>query len=433
MKSYIMNKITEITKRDIFELFKSGYTKTDYFLDENSQIKYNYYGRLKEIDFLNKLYPLDEMLSSDSRFENARNDIIQHTINNDDWEFGWVFNDDRFELLHGSDTKILDFLCAVFHPENRDENGNWNPFLERINISLKQDGYELYEESKISGRSVYSYRQLSSVEIASNKFIPFSIRYKNVSDNSLSISKNMRKEIYNLFIQHNEIQHRTDETNWHYEISSINALIEDIKEYYLPKAFIVHRTYSETNDLEIFVMNNYPCFVFDAIELFAQYNYDTFPVEINLIFQNYSFPYKLSGGKIERIKTFINTKEIIREPGLKEIIEQASSLYRSDNISDKQIAVEKLWDAFERLKTYYGTGNQKNASATKIVNDISNNDSNYISLFNEEFIKLTKIGNDYRIRHHEMNKIDISDANYYDYFFQRCFALINLALKYLRN
>jgi hypothetical protein len=427
-----MNKITEITKRDIFELFKGGYTKTDYFLDENSQIEYNYYGRLEEMDFLNKLYPLDEMPSNDSHFENARHDIIQHTIKNGDWEFGWVFYDDRFELLYGSDTKILDFLCAVFHPENRDEKGYWKPFLERINSLIKQDGYELYEEGKISGRSVYSYRQLSLVEIASNKFIPFSIRNKNVIDNDLKISMKMRKEIYNLFTRHNETQHRTDETNWHYEISSINALIEDIKEYYPPKAFIAHRTYAETNDLEIFVMNNYPCFVFDAIELFAQYNYDTFPEEVNLIFQNYSFPFKLSGGKIERTKAFIGTKEIIREPGLRELIEQASSLYRSNNISDKQTAIEKLWDAFERLKTYYGTGNQKRASIEKIVDNISRCDSNYFTLFNDEFIYLTKIGNDYRIRHHEMNKIDITDVNYYEYFFQRCFILIDLALKYLQ-
>jgi hypothetical protein len=381
--------------------------------------------------YAGKLYPLDEMPSNDSRFENARDDIFQHTVNNDDWDFGWVFYDDRFELFHGSDVKLLDFLCAVFHPENRKEDGYWKSFLERINSLLKQDSYELYEESKISGRTVYSYRQLSPEEIASDKFIPYSIRYKNIADNSLSISKNIRKEIYNLFTRHNETQYRTTETNWNYQINSIEALIEDIKEHYTPKAFIAHRTYSETNDLQTFIMNNYPRFVFDAIELFAKYDYDTFPNEVNLIFKNHDFPYKLSSGKIERTNPIIGTREIIREPGLRELIDQASLLYRSNNISDKQIAVEKLWDAFERLKTYYGTGNQKSVSAAKIVNDISKNDSNYITLFNEEFNKLTKIGNDYRIRHHEIDKIDITDVNYYDYFFQRCFALIDLALKYL--
>ena len=426
-----MKNITEITKRDIFNLFKNGFTEACSFYTR--EINYNYYGRFEEIEFLSKIYPLDEMPTNDDRFENARYDIIQHTINNDDWDFCWVFYDDRFELFHGSDAKLLDFLCAVFHPENRDENGNWKPILERINYYLKQDGYELYEESKISGRSVYSYRQLSPEEIIRNDFVPYSVRNKKSTDRPPTISMTIRKEIYNLFVRHNEIQYRKTETNFEYDINSIKALIVDIREHYTPKAFVDHNSYSETDDLEIFIMHNLPYCVFDAIELFAKYNYETFPDEVNLIFRNHNFPFKLSDGKIEKTKPVIGTKEIIREVGLKELIEQATSLYHSDNISDKQIAVEKLWDAFERLKTYYGADKQKKASATKIVEDISNNNNNYIALFKEEFDKLTKIGNDYRIRHHEMDKIVIIDGNYYDYFFQRCFALIDLALKYLRN
>jgi hypothetical protein len=243
---------------------------------------------------------------------------------------------------------------------------------------------------------------------------------------------NIRKEIYNLFERHNETQYRTTETNFEYPISSIEALIEDIREHYTPEAFTANNTYSETNDLKTFVMKNYPSKVLDAIELFAKYNYDTFPNEINLIFQNNNFPFKLSGGKIERIRSIVKTKEEIKEVGLKELIEQASLLYRSNNISDKQTAVEKLWDAFERLKSYYGADAKKKASVGKIVDAISHSDSNYTTLFDEEFSKLTKIGNNYRIRHHEINKIDIIDNNYYDYFFQRLFALIDLALKYLK-
>jgi hypothetical protein len=179
-------------------------------------------------------------------------------------------------------------------------------------------------------------------------------------------------------------------------------------------------------------MYNYPNRVFDAIELFSCYNIDAFTNEVNLIFLNHSFPFKLAGGKIERTRQIIKTNEIIKEEGLKELIDQASLLYRNNNISDKQIAVEKLWDAFERLKTYYGAGNQKKTSVAKIIDEISNNDSNFKNLFNEEFNKLTTIGNAYRIRHHEMDKIAITDSNHYDYLFQRCFALIDLTLKYLK-
>jgi hypothetical protein len=62
---------------------------------------------------------------------------------------------------------------------------------------------------------------------------------------------------------------------------------------------------------------------------------------------------------------------------------------------------------------------------------MSNNNEVYRKLFNEEFLKLTKIGIEYRTRHLETNKTDIIDGNYYDYLFRPSFALVNLALKYL--
>jgi len=427
-----MKNITELTKRSIFELFKNGYTHYEYFLNENILIKYPYYGRLTEIEFLKKLYPLKEMPGKYKEYENAEQDIIKHTIANDDYEFCWVFNDERFGLNQGDDAKYLYFLCAIFHPENRDESGDWHRFLEKVSDLIKYDGYELYEETKISGKSVYSYRKLSPEEIASKKFIPFSVRSRNIADNHLKIPKKTRREIVSLITKHNETQLRKTETNFEYTISSFNALIEDIKEYYTPKAFNAENKYVETNDSEQFIMNNYPYKVFDAIELFARYNNDSFSDEIDLILKNNNISYRLAGGKVEKIKTIIITNETIKEEGLKELIEQASSLYRSGNISDKQIAVEKLWDAFERLKTYYGSGDQKKVSVERIVNEISNNNDHYKTMFDNEFKILTKIGNDYRIRHHEMNKIDISDSNYYDYFFQRCFSLIDLVLKYLK-
>jgi len=50
-----MNNITEITKRDIFELFINGYIEIGF--QANITIIYFYYGRLTEIEFLSKLYP----------------------------------------------------------------------------------------------------------------------------------------------------------------------------------------------------------------------------------------------------------------------------------------------------------------------------------------------------------------------------------------
>lgn len=62
---------------------------------------------------------------------------------------------------------------------------------------------------------------------------------------------------------------------------------------------------------------------------------------------------------------------------------------------------------------------------------MANENSNFINLFDKEFRTLTDIGNNYRIRHHETNKIDSTDVHYYDYLFNRCLSLIALAIKYL--
>ncbi len=47
---------------------------------------------------------------------------------------------------------------------------------------------------------------------------------------------------------------------------------------------------------------------------------------------------------------------------------------------------------------------------------MANGNDDFADLFNNEFKVLTDIGNKYRIRHHETDRIDITDVRYYDYF-----------------
>lgn len=150
-----MELITEITKRYIYEMFRDGIT--DYGLFD-IQIEYPYYGRLNEIEFLERLYNLYEMKSIDPRYSNAHDDIVQHTLNNGDYPYCWVFTDDRFQLNKGPDEVFLKFLCEVFHPLVRNEQRDWKRFLDEINKLIRIDGYELYPKEKISGRDVYSWR-----------------------------------------------------------------------------------------------------------------------------------------------------------------------------------------------------------------------------------------------------------------------------------
>lgn len=96
-----MNRISEITKRDIFDVFNGGICIDGFWKPE--KITYYYFGCMEEIEFLKRLYDLENMISLDERFSNAEGDIYQHTINNSDYPFCWVFEDSRFQLKNGSD------------------------------------------------------------------------------------------------------------------------------------------------------------------------------------------------------------------------------------------------------------------------------------------------------------------------------------------
>ena len=166
---------------------------------------------------------------------------------------------------------------------------------------------------------------------------------------------------------------------------------------------------------------------------------ERFRNDINAIFEKTGLLYYYNeDGYIERVvehsvitEQTLKESETITEPGVKELLETAIVLHKSTHPSDHKDAVEKIWDALERLKTYY-TAMDKKASVTKIVENMANGESHFVSLFDTEFKALTSIGNDFRIRHHETNKIDITDARHYDYFFNRCLSLISLSIHYLQ-
>lgn len=149
-----MNKLTAITRRDIFDILEIGVG------EEESESKYSYFSmREEEVDFLGRLFDLDSLPSTDSRFENARGDIWQHTVNNYDWEGMWVKEDSRF-LRGCSDETLLNFLAELFHPVVRNDKLPWQKLLGVLNELLKADGFELIETKRISGRSVYGWHQL---------------------------------------------------------------------------------------------------------------------------------------------------------------------------------------------------------------------------------------------------------------------------------
>jgi hypothetical protein len=135
------NRISEVTRRNIFDILRV--TPSDWA------------GKLDDVDFLSRLYDLQKLPSRDGRFKDAAGDIFQHTVNNNDWERDWVFYDARFDLFNAPDAEFLRFLCEVVHPVVRTDPTEVNKLVRALNEQLKPDGWELREEKKLSGRSIY--------------------------------------------------------------------------------------------------------------------------------------------------------------------------------------------------------------------------------------------------------------------------------------
>lgn len=166
-----------------------------------------------------------------------------------------------------------------------------------------------------------------------------------------------------------------------------------------------------------------------------------FKSAINGIFEKTGLLYTLTDrGMIERIvensvlsKAIESTVLQVKEKGLRELLEDAILAYKTPHPTAQQNAVEKIWDALERLKSYYATSKKdKSVSIGTIVVAISGDNDYFQTLFDNEFRVLSEIGNSCFIRHSEVYQNQINDSRHYDYFFNRCLSLIALAIQYLK-
>ena len=150
--------ITSVTKRDIFQLLTNGWDDKELFGDVNHKY-YNLWGLTTPEEFLNRLYPLQQLPSFDTRLGNAAEDIYRHTVvNPNDYSNGWFWKDSRFNIGDGEDEILLNFLVEIFHPEVRDDRMDWQGLLAKINKLLNADGYKIVSINKISGRNIYGWK-----------------------------------------------------------------------------------------------------------------------------------------------------------------------------------------------------------------------------------------------------------------------------------
>lgn len=136
------SNISDITRGDIIDLL---------LIDDNRP----FHGKMDLLDFLPRIWPLETMPSTDSRFETALQDIWQHMVNNYDWTNDYLLKT-YLELSTCSDEMFLRFLEQCVHPRvirDREYVGN---LVERINALLQPDGFIMAPTDDISGWPVYT-------------------------------------------------------------------------------------------------------------------------------------------------------------------------------------------------------------------------------------------------------------------------------------
>lgn len=164
-----------------------------------------------------------------------------------------------------------------------------------------------------------------------------------------------------------------------------------------------------------------------------------FVQDVNRIFSRNGLAYELTvDGKARRLLTPELT-QALSAPRLSagdsetdRLIDAARKSATSVKPGDRQDALEKLWDAFERLKTL-GPGSGKKEQADALLDRLARPGSQLRNKLGDEAQALTTIGNAFRIRHAEASQEFLETDAQRDYLFHRLFAFINLLLTALRR
>jgi hypothetical protein len=159
-----------------------------------------------------------------------------------------------------------------------------------------------------------------------------------------------------------------------------------------------------------------------------------FRARLNRLFARNGLAYELVvDGKIIRLAPVVLREDLqsaVFQTGdgtLDAMLESARTKFLNPNLQVRREALEKLWDAWERIKTIE-PGKDKSEQATAIL-DKAASEVNFRALLEREARELTKVGNDFLIRHSETNKTQIQPDTHVDYLFHRLFSLIWLLIK----
>ncbi|MFZ0963766.1 MAG: hypothetical protein WAO35_23110 [Terriglobia bacterium] len=160
----------------------------------------------------------------------------------------------------------------------------------------------------------------------------------------------------------------------------------------------------------------------------------TFRQEINRIFERNGIAFELNKtGQIERIAPEglreALTDAVFRtgDATLDQLLERARTRFLSRDPNTRRESLEALWDAWERLKSLE-PGRDKRESTANLL-DKGAAQPEFREVLEADAQQLTSIGNNFMIRHTEINKIQITEDEHVDFLFHRLFALIRLLLR----
>ncbi|NIZ11956.1 hypothetical protein [Phaeobacter sp. HF9A] len=160
----------------------------------------------------------------------------------------------------------------------------------------------------------------------------------------------------------------------------------------------------------------------------------SFVADVNLLLQRNGIAFKLDDdGRAQRIlpqpvaqalgwKMF-NTGDT----ELDRLLEYARSRFLAPKLEDRRDATEKLWDAFERMKTLE-PGSDKRAQADALLDCAAAPGTKMRAALADEAKSLTSIGNSLRIRHSEVTQEMIDRSEQLDWLFVRMFGFLRLLL-----
>ena len=160
---------------------------------------------------------------------------------------------------------------------------------------------------------------------------------------------------------------------------------------------------------------------------------DEFRDDINQIFRRNGLVYELTEhGHIERLAPPVLCEELASaqfrtgDDELDRMLETARKKFLNPDEAIRREALDSLWDAWERLKG----DTDKKAQIKFLLDQIAGSSaSKFRETLEWEAKELTRIGNNFQIRHSERNQERLTRSEHIDYLFHRLFALIQVILK----